>query len=130
MNNKLHKSQQCTLAATEVDLTLGCFSAGTASRLGNMVIPPLHGTGEAAHEILDSVQGHPVQERHGQAGPSSVGGNQGSWQLEDMTHVKGTGVALSAKQKVKERANYLLVPKEELLRRETKPFSEAQSELQ
>ncbi|KAK4827154.1 LOW QUALITY PROTEIN: hypothetical protein QYF61_015108 [Mycteria americana] len=39
VNNRLHRSQQCILAAMEADLMLGCFSTGTASGLGNVIIP-------------------------------------------------------------------------------------------
>lgn len=76
-DGKLHRSQQSTLAAVQVNLLLGCFSPGIAGEDNYS-----HG---ASQEILHSFQGHPAQERHGQTGPGSVESHQIAWQLGDMT---------------------------------------------
>jgi len=67
-----------------VALVRGCLSTGTARGLENMIIP--------FYMLLERLcmkyhsQSRATQpERCGKAGPSSVEGHQGGWQLEDMT---------------------------------------------
>lgn len=111
-DGKLHRSQQSTLAAVQVNLLLGCFSSGIAGEVNYS-----HGTGGASLEILHSFQGHAAQERHGQTGPGSEPSNCLAAGGHDM-YRKGAGVT---RVEVKWSANYLPLPKVELERREPIP---------
>lgn len=61
---------------------LGCFSRGTASELGNVIIPPYMAL-ERLH-MKNRAQSRATQSKT--TGPSSVESHQGGWQLEDMAY--------------------------------------------